>query len=211
MDLKGSVIRVTRNLGDGAEQEVPLLRGAEVAVSDVHAKYQEAVLRANVFFLNASAAAPTAYVGAAAGTPLIAVHNPVNSGYAIVLIGISIANRVAASAAGTVSFGLWGGPSVIPTGTQTIPTNMASLSTGGGIGRGFVNTVLTGSSALNMILSPATYYWATAAGAFVAPSYFDVAGLVVALPGNQLAIGATSALTSATWDVTLIWEEVPYS
>jgi hypothetical protein len=75
------------------------------------------------------------------------------------------------------------------------------------VGKGFVNTALTGSTALNLILSPFSYYWATAAAAIAAAGFFDIAGLIVIIPGNQIAIGATSALTAATWDCSLIWEE----
>lgn len=177
--------------------------------TDAHGRYMDAVLRGNVYILNASGATATAYTGGAAGTPLIAIHNPANNNKNLVLLVASIANRAAASAAGVVSFGIWGGPSVLPTGTQTTPTNMYSLAATGASAKGFVNTALTGSTALSLLLSPASYYWATAASAFLAASYIDLAGVIMAAPGNQIAIGATSALTSATWDVSLLWEEVP--
>lgn len=183
-------------------------RTGEQMVSDTHPRSYEAAYRGSIFSLAVSAGAPTAYVGAAAGTPLIALHNPTGSGKNLVLIGISIANRVAASAAGTVSFGLWGGASALPTGTQTSPLNMLSFATTGSVVKGFSNTVLTGSTALSLILSPATYYWATGAGAFAFNGYTDINGAILVIPGNQIAIGATSALTSATWDVSLIWEEI---
>lgn len=184
-------------------------KDGSIVGQDSHGRYQEAVLRGNVYYLPASGVAPTAYVGAAGGTPLVAIHNPVGSGKNIVLLFASIANRVAASAAGTVSFGIWGGPSVQPTGTQTVPTNMLSLQKAGSVGLGFVNTALTGSTALSLILSPMTYYWATAAGAFGEYGLIEIAGMIIIIPGNQVAIGATSALTSATWDTTLSWEDVP--
>lgn len=47
-----------------------------------------------------------------------------------------------------------------------------------------------------------------AASAFTSTNFIDLAGLINIQPGNQIAIGATSALTSATWDVTLVWEEI---
>lgn len=209
MEITGSVSRVTRTLGDGADSAIQLLRGGELAATPTHAKYQEAVLRGGVYFLSGSALAPTAYVGAAGGTPLLALHNPANSGKNLVLLAMSVANRVAASAAGTVSFGVWGGPSVIPTGTQTTPTNMMSLAATGAAAKGFANAALTGSTALNLLMSPTTYYWATAAGAIFGQMYTHFEGLIIIAPGNQVAMGATSALTSATWDVSLIWDEIP--
>lgn len=179
-------------------------------VLDAHGRYMDAVLSGRVFQLSVAGGAATAYTGGAAGTPLIAIHNPANSAKNIIVLGIGIASRVAASAAGTVGFNLWGGPSALPTGTQTVPTNLYSLTTGGASARGFANTALTGSTALGLLLPLASYYWATAAAAVIAPSYFDIGGLLIATPGNQIALGGTAALTSATYDVSLIWEEVPF-
>jgi len=75
---------------------------------------------------------------------------------------------------------------------------------------GFSNTALTGSTALTQLGTLFTYYWATAAGAFAAPTTYDLAGFGAVIPGNEFCIGASSALTSATWDVSVYWEEVPY-
>src|SRR4029077_84164 len=119
----------------------------------------------------------------AAGSPLLGVMNPLASAKNLVLIGAMIGNRVASSAAGTVTFNLWGGLSVNPTGTQTNPTNMLSLSSSGSAARGFVNTAMTGSTAITQIMPLATYYWATAAGAIMTPTFFDIAGMVIIVPG----------------------------
>lgn len=182
----------------------------ETIVSDAHGRYQEAVVRGNVFFLAASAAAPTAYVGAGGGTPLIAVHNPANSGKYLVMMLASMSLSAAASAAGVVRFGIWVGPSVIPTGTATVPTNALTLVASGGIAKGFVNAALTGSTALSLWGAIGNYYWATAAASNITPAAVaDLGGAIIIAPGNQIAIGASSALTSATWDATLQWEEVP--
>ena len=195
------------SLQDGVLREPRSAKTGELVTSDVHGKYYEAVSRGGVYFLAAGAQTPTAYAGAAGGTPLIAIHNPTGSGKNLSLLAVSIANRAAASAAGVVSFTIDGGPSALPTGTTTLPTNMLSLVSGGAVAKGFVNVALTGSTALVQILSPFTYYW-PAAAALMAAGYIDIAGAIIVIPGNQIAIGATAALTSATWDVTMIWEEV---
>src|SRR5438105_3338254 len=192
----------------GTNPPIRQLNDASVGVSDTHGRYQEAVYRGSVYFLNASAAAPTAYVGAAGGTPLLGIMNPLLSTNNLVQLGAMIRNRVAASAAGTVTFNLWAGISANPTGTQTNPVNMLSLNSSGSAARGFVNAALTGSTAIAQVMPLATYYWATAAGAIMTPTFFDVAGMVIIVPGNMVALGATAALTSATWDATLVWEEI---
>lgn len=178
--------------------------------TDAHARYLDAVRNGNVFQLSVAAGAATAYTGAAAGTPLAAIMNPLGSGKLAVVLAVGLASRVAASGAGTVTFNLWGGVSVNPTGTATSPLNLLSLVNSGASCRGFANAALTGSTALGLLLPLASYYWATAAGAIIAPTFFDVAGLAVAIPGNMIALGATAALTSATYDVSIIWEEIPY-
>src|SRR5437016_7861202 len=57
-----------------------------------------------------TAAAITAYIGGAAGQPQIAVWNPAGSGKNLFPIAANFGNVVAASAAGTVAWGLWYGP-----------------------------------------------------------------------------------------------------
>lgn len=177
--------------------------------ADAHGRFMDAVMAGRVFSLSVAGGAVTAYTGGAAGTPLLAAHNPANSNKYLALIGIGIASRVAASAAGTVGFNLWGGPSVIPTGTATPPTNVLTQVAAGSAMRGFANAALTGSSALSLLLPLASYYWATAAGAILTPAWFDLGGLIVVPPGNQVALGGTSALTSATYDAAMFFEEVP--
>lgn len=178
--------------------------------SDAHGRWLQAVMENRAFYLSAGAAAATAYTGGAAGTPLLAIHNPANSGRVLAVSMVGIGSRVAASAAGTAGFALWAGPSVLPTGTQTPPTGALSQAVGGSYAKGFVNAALTGSTALALALPLVSYYWATAASALLGSGMYDVGGLVFAAPGNQIALGATAALTSATYDVAMYWEELPY-
>jgi hypothetical protein len=179
-------------------------------VQDAHGRYLQAVMENRAFFLSVAAGAVTAYTGGAAGTPLLAVHNPTGSGKVLVPLLVGFAPRAAASAAGQANLELWSGPSAAPTGTKTGPTNALSLSAAGSAALGFVNTALTGSTALALAMPLSTYYWATAAGAFMSQAMFDVAGFGVAAPGNQFTVGLTAALTSLTADAAIFWEEIPY-
>lgn len=180
-------------------------------VNDAHGRFLDAVLGGRVFCLPVAAAAATAYVGAAGGTPFIAIHNPANSGKILSLLAVTYGNAVAASAAGTVRASVYSGPSVIPTGTRTVPTSALSLGPGGAVALGFSNTALTGSTALALAATLGSYYWATAAGAaeVTTPGFVDIGGLIVAAPGNQIAFGFSAALTSATWEANMYWEELP--
>lgn len=196
----------------GAGAAAPFTAGPSAAqrVQDAHGRYLQVVLEGRAFYLSGAASAPTAYVGAAAGTPLAAVHNPVGSGKIIAALLVGFSQRAAASAAGQTGLNLWAGPSVAPTGTQTAPRNALSQSQGGSAALGFVNAALTGSTALNLALPLLTHYWATAAGAFSNPGLLDCGGIVLATPGNQVALGLTVVPTSVTVDWALYWEELPY-
>lgn len=192
----------------------PLVRQnstGDLAVSDSHARYWEATSLGNTYCVTVNAGAATAFTGGAAGTPLVSLYNPVGSGKLLVLISASIANRVAASAAGSVTFNFWGGVSAANTGTLTTPTNMLSLQTGGSVAKASSNAVTTSTTAITTngpFYNVGTYYWATAAAATALPLQADIAGQIVVYPGNLVALGGSAALTSATYDVSLIWEEV---
>lgn len=179
-------------------------------VTDAHGNYFEAAVRGNIYFMSVAAGAPTAYVGAAGGTPLIGIHNPTGSGKAASLLFASAAPRIISSAIGLTDIALWAGSSVTPTGTITQPRQSASFAQGGEI-LGFSNTAMTGSTALNLALALNSYAWGTSVGvASAAAGIMDLRGLIVLKEGMQAALGATVALTSVTWDVSLWWELVPY-
>lgn len=207
-----SDLQVRGPIYGGSGSPAPFTAGGSGAqrVMDAHGRYMEATFAGRGFTISVAAGAATAYTGGAAGTPLLCVHNPANSGKLISLLAASVGGRVAASAAGTVGFNIWAGPSVLPTGTTTPAVNTLSLAGTGSVARAFINTALTGSTALTNVFPLGTYYWATAAGAFVAPLFFDLTGLITLAPGNQAALGGTAALTSATYDAMLFWEELPY-
>jgi hypothetical protein len=177
--------------------------------ADAHGRYQEAVYRGNVYFITASAITLTGYTGGSGGTPALSIYNPANSGKNFVLLSIGIANRVAASGAGTVSWQIWTGPSANITGTLTAATNMLSQAASGSAAKASVNNALTSSTALSNNFPLMSYYWATAAAAATTgPTWYDIGGQFIVAPGNNLTLGGTSALASATWDCSMIWEEI---
>jgi hypothetical protein len=185
-----------------------------MVVSELHGRYYEQAYRGNMFTASVPAAAAiTAYSGGAAGTPMIALFNPTGSGKNAVILQTSIASVVAASAAGTVAFALYYGQTALTSATITAsqqPTNLASLRQAGSSMITYTNTALTGSTALTNVLPLSAYYWATAAGAFIAPpAIVDINGAVLIPPGGMVALGGSAALTSATWIGSLTWEEVP--
>lgn len=184
----------------------------DTIVSELHGRYYETTYRGNAFLLSVStAAAVTAYAGGAAGTPMLAIFNPVGSGRNAVITKVSVGNVVAASAAGTVAFGLYFGTTATITQATTVtPWSMLTQAQSGSIVTGFRNVALTSGSAASNVIPIASYYWATAAGAAnVTPVVTDLEGSIIIPPGSYAALGGSAALTSATWIGSLQWEEVP--
>ena len=184
----------------------------DAIVSELHGRYYETTYRGNGFLLSVStAAAVTAYTGGAAGTPMLALFNPVGSGKNAVLSKVAIGNVVAASAAGTVAFGLYFGTTAAITQATTVaPWAMNSQLQSGSVMTGFRNVALTSGSAASNVIPVATYYWATAAGAaLVTGGPIDLEGSIIIPPGSYVALGGSAALTSATWIGSMQWEEVP--
>lgn len=184
----------------------------DVIMSELHGRYYETTYRSNSFLLSVStAAAVTAYSGGAAGTPMLALFNPVGSGRNAVLNKISVGNAASASAAGTVSFALYfGATATITQATTVTPWNMATQLQSGSVMTGFRNVALTSGSAATNAIALASYYWATAAGAaLVTNGVFDLEGAIIIPPGSYAALGGSAALTGATWIGSMQWEEVP--
>lgn len=181
-------------------------------VSELHGRYYETNYRGNLFSLSVSTAASvTAYTGGAGGTPMIGLFNPTGSGKNLVILKASFANVVAASAAGTVTFGLYfGTTATITQATTTTPWSMSTQLQAGSVATGFRNVALTSGSAASNVIALGSYYWATAAGAaVVSGGPVDLEGSVIIPPGSYVALGGSAALTSATWIGSLQWEEVP--
>lgn len=179
-------------------------------VHDTHGRFLQAVLENRIFFMSLSAATPTAYVGAGGGTPLFAIHNPANSNKIACILIVGYAARGQVTAAGTTGLVLWSGPSVQGTGTITQPKSALSLAQGGSL-IGFSNTVLTGSTALTVALPLNAFHLigATPVSESNMNSIYDVGGIVLATPGNQIAIGMTTVPTGLTCDIAMYWEEIP--
>jgi len=197
----------------GNNVQVPVRIGqlGDVITSDLQPRYYEQTYRGNSYMLTLStAAAITAYVGGAAGTPALTLYNPVGSGKNAVITKANMANVVAASAAGTVAIGLWTGVTAAISGTQVQPTNCLTLVATGSAMYCVRNTAATGSTAATNVIPLGSYYWATAAGAIQSSGApVDLEGSIIIPPGCYAALGGSSALTSATWLASLQWNEVP--
>jgi hypothetical protein len=213
MLVQGQVINnVPSTRASGSPNALQLQLG-ELGVSEVLPRFTALNWSGLVFSYSvSSAAAITAYTGGAAGQPQIAIFNPPGSGKNFVLLGANYGNVVAASAAGTVSWGLWFGQTALTSVAQTVfATNNLNLNSTGSAAKVYANTALTGSTALTNVLPLGSYYWATAAGAALVTqaSPIELPGAIIIPPGSMAALGGSAALTSATWIGNLTWAELP--
>lgn len=190
---------------------------SDLLVTELMARYYQQTYRGNSFFLSVAAAAGTAYTGAAGGTPLLALLNPVGSGKNLVLKSVAVSVVASATAAGMTQFRLYGGPfTAASTGTLTTGRSALTFATGGSVAVGVSNAALTSQTpALNYIITIGTYQFAvqlTSGGPtfmLCPPILWDAGGQVIIQPGAMIALGAVTIPTSMTNDATIFWDEVP--
>ena len=197
------------------------LYSGELGVGRVHATYQEAVCRGNVYSLYQCAGAQVTAIQfpyAAGGKPLIALFNPPGSGKDMILLAAGNTVETAGTTAVPVTIGLSLTTTLVTTTvTRVAPTNMLTLLTTGSVGFG----VLSGSSGVALTANTIQYSeitipllsigltTVTTAVPNPTPGFVDLGGLIIVAPGNQLTIGASSIAAAASIDSTIIWEEVP--
>ena len=102
--------------------------------------------------------------------------------------------------------------SALPTGTLTVPFNAYSLQQAGSVAKAFVNTAMTGSTALTGGPIPVMSGGLTAAVAVtnVTMGSLTEDGLLMVAPGNLAALGETSgALVAAKVHCAVLWAETP--
>lgn len=203
-----------------ADGSYPNARGGkagDVVISELQGRYYEQNYRGNSFFLSVAAAAGTAYTGAAGGTPLLALINPLGSGKNLVLKTVAISVVASATGAGMTQFRLYGGPfTATSTGTLTTGRSALTFATGGSVAIAVSNAALTSQTpALNYIITIGTYQFAvqlTSGGPtfmLCPPILWDAGGQVIIQPGAMIALGAVTIPTAMTNDATIFWDEIP--
>lgn len=191
---------------------VPAGSFGEILDTKLNPDYYQLVKAGRVYQAGAAGANPSAFTGAAAGTPLIGLFNPTASGLDLVILQARLAIRTTGTAAGNLDFNFWGvnQGGVAVTGTQTASRNLYSLAATGGVGYAMVNTANTAALASNLI-APSFSVGAVGATAALNVATFvdDIKGTIIVAPGCYLAFGAASALTAGSLDASLVWAEIP--
>ena len=159
----------------------------------------------------ANAAALTAFTGGAAGTPLIGIYNPSNSGVDLVMLAARLGVRSSGTTAGAqgLNFFLASQGSTAPTGTATAARQLYSGSATGSSALCMVNTANTGAVASSKVLTSFNLgNVTTTAGVNVISLQEELAGFLTVAPGNYLAWGAYVAAAAGAFDADLIWAEL---
>lgn len=172
----------------------------ELMVSDVHARYQEAMYRGGLFSTANQAAQAVSVALATTYTGLL-LYNPIGSQVILVPNKVKFALSVAPVAIASIG---------LISGFQTaIPTGLTALT----VRSNQIGNSATGSGQAYSAATIATPVWLQelvdgfTAGALPAPSpVVDLEGLYGILPGGFIAIGALTAITGLG---SISWEEIP--
>lgn len=200
VDYEGKVGPAT--LADGQRSQHRLTKDGGLVTQDGHARYQEAVLRGNVFWA-ANQAAVTTTVALATTYTGLCLSNPAGSGRNLILLSASWMWSVAPVAIASVHIGV--GYSTAGIVAHTTPLSVYSNIIGGGAA-----SVAKADGAATLVGTPA--YALGLVGGFTAgalpaqPSaYFDIGGLLVLPPGAYAFI---ATLTVSVGFGFMSWEEV---
>jgi hypothetical protein len=197
---------------DGSINPVRLTKTGEIAFSQAHGAYQEAVLRGGVWCLSSAAAGITVaaahVIGAAAGSPLVGMFNPINSGVNLVMLRANSSWNSGTTGAGGLVWGcIAANAGVTATGANGA-INMLTLASGGSLAKTFTNSALTGAGASVLL----RFLGGPTVGALAANANQTVNevtdGDIICPPGGVIGLFAATAGTSPIVGCSVTWEEV---
>jgi hypothetical protein len=183
----------------------------EALFSELAPQYYSLLKAGKVFSLASLGQSSTsAFVGGAAGTPIIGLFNPSGSGVDLVLLQARLAVRsiAAATPSSTAFFGVNQGGTAV-TGTQTQAKNMYSQAATGSAAYGMVNTANTAALASGLIAPSVSLQGTASLVDFYGQLLDDIKGAIIVAPGCYVGYGTTIALTTCSLDAALIWAETP--
>lgn len=224
MELEGKVGPQT--LSDGSKNTIRTGKTGEAMTSDVHARFQEAALRGNLYSggmttTSISNATFTTATLDATATPIIGLWNPTGSGKNLVVIQAKLQCVITnATATGGGAF-MWCTSllnGAISTGIA--PLNRFTLAATGSVGKVYANTALTGlttslsireASALQGGTNGNYSMVGTAVGFSVSGSSAtidNIDGSIIIPPGGVLALLCTTTPVAISAASSILWEEI---
>lgn len=196
----------TRTISDGALGAVRLTRDGSLANQESHAKYQEPVMRGNVFTCSdLSGTAVTTKAGLDAAAPMLTLSNPAGSGKALVLIETAV--DITASPAGAVGFSL-----AFNSVTSTAAPTTTTAATVQNANLGLTTTPSGNCYRVATLVGPPVAFryiggttGASAIGGYTLNDNSD--GKVIIPPGVTISIQTTAAAAGVGH---FLWEEITY-
>jgi hypothetical protein len=203
----GAVGPVVRQ--DGSVGPLRTGRSGEVVNTEAHGRYQEAVIRGQVY---SSASQSAVTIGAGLSTTSVwTLYNPFSSKVNCVLLQVGVTPTAAPAGAAVIFLT---GPGSSGLAAPTSVTKNATAWPNNLIGSAYqssacqVYTAATLGAAPIVLRTLGAFTATTAPAAYVQPIVQDIAGLVVITPGNHVTIqGLTTAVTAF---IDMTWEEVPF-
>jgi hypothetical protein len=195
---------------DGAINPPRADRSGAGVTTNAHGRYQEAVLRGNVYtvsLIHNTVATTNNSPATAAGNPLVGAYNPVGSGKNLVILRAVVANESGTPAAQPLF--VW---NVIPnagiTAAGTAPVNNLTFTNTGSVAKAFSNSATTGSPAGTVLraIGGATAVLITSGMLTLVE---ETAGEIIVQPGQFVGIYVGNG-AGTTWIVSaaMSWEEV---
>jgi hypothetical protein len=214
-----AIIRVRPGVAVASDGSYPEMRGTRkgaIAVQAVGNRFEELVLRGNVYAAQVANVATTTGTTAlsAGGTPILLVWNPANSGRLLSILQAFVAVRNNGNP-GPGSFVWSGGATAAITANTVAPINLLTYTKSGASGLFVANAAATSSSLLNYIrpiMGIGANTVVTAAG--FPQGYEEIAGSLFVPPGNALAITSTvtaGGTSACALDAGIVWEELLYT
>lgn len=201
-EIINSVLVRTKNTG--AQAPARACYSGELATSDAHARYQEAVLQGNVYLASNQAAVALSNLSVTA-TGLI-LTNPVGSGKNLVIWDIDIALATAPAGASTVA--LAANVNILAAAViHTTPLVVRQALLGGAnaaVGLADSAATLPAAPVVIQALGGGPVAAASLTTVFM---HDEVAGAIILVPGTAISLTALTTAISAV--SSIMWEEVP--
>jgi len=186
----------------------------ELIKSDLLPRYGYLSLAGVVYTVSNPAAGVLSAAGnvspiAAAGTPILALYNPLGSGKNLVVIAATAAVFSATASPLDVVLNVVDSQTVTAT-TNLTPVNTSTLRASGSVALAFSLVALTGLTAMKMYRAlTAAAGAADATAGMNAPGKDDFAGELIIPPGGVVAVATGAAGTAAQILASLTWAELP--
>lgn len=201
--------RVGPAFGQDGVQEPPRLgRTLEMIVGHAHGRYQEAVLRGNVFCAGNSASQATSTASGTA-TGLI-LTNPVNSGRILSVLDVTVG--ISAAVAAVFEVGVFVGAYSVTAVTHTTALAVKNALVGSGnTGVGLADSSATLPAAPTHVRTLLAGDWLTGANGHSAAMNVkdELSGALALLPGTTISVQSVVGTQAVIAGIT--WEELLYT